>query len=231
MSEEEITNDQEQAVPAQEEETVSTAEVKEQPKSVDHNWAQANEVLRLQKQRIEELEARLHQPLPKVEAEKDEFADLDPDDALTVSQARRLAESLAEKKAREAAKQVIDQYMRENNVSNDEQRMRSKHDDYDYVVETFAIPLIKSDPALAHKIQNSRNPAETAYKLGKLSDQYEETMTKKETSPKAEKILKNASRPTSGNAVSAPLKGQADNFSKMSKEDVWNMSQKYAKGF
>ena len=95
-------------------------------------------------------------------------------------------------------------------------------------MEHFALPMIKNDPALAYKIQQSKNPAETAYKLGKLSDGYEETMTKAATSPKAEKILKNSQRPTSSNAAGS-LKTQADKYSNMSPADIWAESQKYAR--
>jgi hypothetical protein len=95
-------------------------------------------------------------------------------------------------------------------------------------METFALPMIKNDPALAYKIQNSKNPAETAYKLGKISDDYEGTMNKAAVSPKAEKILKNSQRPTSSNAAGT-LKTQADKYSNMSQADIWTESQKYAK--
>jgi hypothetical protein len=200
-------------------------------RDVDKNWERANEVLKLQKQRIEELESRIAQQPAKqmVQEEPDEFDNLDPNDYLTVDKAKKLAEKLAEKKALEAAKKMVGEYAQQQNIAQDEQRARSKYEDYDYVVENFAIPLIKNDPALAYKVQNSKNPAEVAYKLGKLSDDYEESIMKQQTNPKAEKILKNASRPVSGNAVGAPLKTQADNFSKMSKQEIWELSEKYAR--
>lgn len=213
-------------------EAAKTAEEpsKEAPRSdADHNWRQANEVLRLQKQRIEELESKMAQMAKPQESEKDEFADLDPEEYLTVSKARNMAEKLAEKKAQEAARKIVQEYAQQQTIQNDEQRARSKYDDYDFVIENYALPLLKTDPALAYKVQTSKNPAETAYKLGKLSDSYEESNMKQPVSPKAEKILKNSSRPVSGNAVSNPLKTQADQFSKMSPQDIWAMSQKYAK--
>lgn len=210
-------------------------EVKEEPKEApkvdqDKNWKQANEVLRLQKQRIEDLEARLTEqtPPPKKE-EPDEFSSWDQEDILTVGKARALAEKLAEKKAAEIVRREMDKYTSQQNVAQDEQRARSKYEDYDYVIENYAIPMIKNDPALAHKIQNSKNPAETAYKLGKISDSYEEANMPQKTSPKAEKILKNSQRPVSSSAAVTPLKNQADNFSNMSKEDIWKESQKYAR--
>ncbi|MDP4164530.1 MAG: hypothetical protein Q8898_15650, partial [Bacillota bacterium] len=122
------------------------------------NWEQARQALQMQKAEIEELRQRLaQQAQPKVEEEPDEFADMDPSDYVTVEKAQKLAE----KKAKIAAKQIVGEYMQQQNLENDQARMRSKHDDYDYVIENYAIPLIKQDPALAHKIQTSRNPAET----------------------------------------------------------------------
>lgn len=229
MTEEKIEVAQEE-VP--EEQQVAEAQ-KEQPKDADHNWQEANRVLKLQQQKIAELEMRLNQPLPQAQPvveEKDEFADLAPDDYLTVDKARRMAEKMAEKKGKEAARQMIQEYAQQQQVQQDEVRARTKYEDYDYVVENYAIPLIKNDPALAHKIQHSKNPAETAYKLGKLSDSYEESAAKQVTSPKADKIIKNSQRPVSANALGNPLKTQADQFAKLSKEEVWAQSQQFARG-
>lgn len=223
---------QEPEVQAQEQQTAVTEQVETKPEvKEDVNWKKANEVLRLQKQEIDELKAQLKQiNQPPPQEEKDELADLEPDDYLTVSKARSWAEKLAEKKAAEAAKKIVQEYAQQQSIATDEQRMRSKYEDYDYVIENFAAPMIKNDPALAYKIQTSKNPAETAYRLGKLSDTYEETTVKQITSPKAEKILKNSSRPVSSNAAGIPLKNQAEEYSKLSPSQIWEMSQKYARG-
>jgi hypothetical protein len=53
---------------------------------------------------------------------------------------------------------------------------------------------------------------------------------KQPMSSKAEKILKNSSRPVSSSAASTPLKNQAEDFSKLNPQQVWEMSQKYARG-
>lgn len=248
MTNETNENVQEPIAQAQEEQQEEIQSSPEVNQSIDQtqnnpaeNWKAANEVLRLQKQRIEDLELRLQQQAQvekqsQVVEEEDEFASLDQEDYLTVGKARHLAEKLAEKKARKAAEEIIQKYMHEQNVSNDEQRARGKYEDYDYIVENFAVPLIKNDPALAHKVMTSKNPAETAYKLGKLSDSYEEQTGKQQVSPRAEKILKNTSRPVSGAAVGSPLKTQSDQFSKldprnnMDRHKIWEMSERYAKG-
>jgi hypothetical protein len=95
-------------------------------------------------------------------------------------------------------------------------------------MQTYVLPMIKNDPVLAYKIQHSKDPAATAYKLGKLSDDYEENMAEKTVSPKAEKILKNSQRPTSSNAAGS-LKTQADKYANMSQAEIWAESQKYAR--
>lgn len=217
----------------------NTQEVKtpEPPRRDENpNWNEAREVLRLQKQRIEELEAKLAQnkpqPIPETDDVMEAFKSLgiDNEDYLTAEKALKLTETIADKRAEKKSKQIIQEYIQQQNIANDEQRMRTKHEDFDYVIEHFALPMIKNDPALAYKIQQSKNPAETAYKLAKISDDYEAHKMKQQTSPKAEKILKNSSRPVSANAVNTPLTSQAEEFSKLSREQVWEMSQKFARG-
>jgi len=200
-------------------------------KDVEHNWAEANKVLKMQKAMIEELQLQVSElKKPKVQEAPDEFDQLDPEDYLQVGKARQLAEKVAEKKAQEAAKKIVQEYVQQQTIESDERQARQQFEDYDYVMENFAIPMIKNDPALAYKIQQSKNPAQTAYRLGKLSDDYQEATVKQQVSPKAEKILKNSSRPVSANAVGSPLKNQADQFSKMKPNEIWEMSQKFARG-
>ncbi len=223
-----IENAPEEVVETQVE--TSPEPVKEDPNTV--NWRQANEVMRLQKQRIDELERerqdRAQQMQKPAVEEPDEFANEDPDNYITVAKARQMAEKAAEKKAKAFAQQAVQEYAQQQSVAISEDRARAKYEDYDYVMENYALPMIKNDPALAYKIQQSKNPAETAYKLGKLSDGYEETMTKAAPSPKAEKIIKNSQRPTSSNAAGS-LKTQADKYANMSQADIWAESQKYAR--
>lgn len=228
VAEEQTQAPQEQVEAVQEVQEAQRQEPKETDQ--DRNWKAAGEALRLQKQRIEELESKLAQQAPVQQEEPDELDQLDPDDYVSVAKAKEIAKKLAAKEAQNTAKQVVQEYIQQQNILQDEQRMRSKFEDFDYVIENYAIPMIKNDPALAYKVQNSKNPAETAYKLAKISDEYEGAQMKQQTSPKAEKIIKNSQRPVSGNAVGTPLRSQAEDFSKMSKQDVWAMSEKYARG-
>lgn len=235
-----VVQDNQQIVPAVVEET------KEQPvtdgksspsierNDEEHNWQRVHAVLEAQKAELDSLRTELQKKTvaPEPEEEPDELANLDPNEYFTVAQLREMRtkmEQRAERKAIAAAQAAASEVARQQSISIAEQQAKAVHEDYDYVVEHFAIPLIKNDPALAHKVMNSKNPAETAYKLGKLSDQYEEQMAKQTTSPKAEKILKNTQRPTSSNAVSSSLRTTADKYSNMSPREIWEQSQKWAK--
>jgi hypothetical protein len=184
----------------------------------------------LQKREIEALKERMHQlatPAPKAE-EPDEFELADPDDYVTMGKAREMAKKLASREAKHEAKKIIDEYTQQQNIANDELRARAKYEDYDYVIENYALELIKNDPALAYKVQMSKNPAEVAYKLGKLSDKFEEANVK-QTSPKAEKILKNSARPVSSHSGQTTLKSQAETYARMSPAEIWAESQAYAR--
>jgi hypothetical protein len=202
------------------------AQEQEAPKNdVQINWERANDLLKHNQQRIEELERQLQQKNQPAE-EADEFESLDPEDLTTNDKAKKL-----NRRIKDLEKTLKEQIQRneQERIAHLESLARSKYDDYDYVVNNYAIPLIKNDPALAYKIQNSKNPVETAYKLGKLSDEFEETTVKQPINPKAEKILKNTSRPQSVHAVPESLKTQADKYSNMSPREIWEESQKYAK--
>jgi hypothetical protein len=220
---------EEQAVDQSHEEAAQEAQAGKP--SAEQNWQEARQVMEAQKAELEALKRQMSEfSAPKQQApaeEPDEFADLDPSEYVTVEKAQRLAE----KKAKQAAEKIVGQYLNQDraqrHLNDSETKAREKFDDYDYVINTYVLPAIKNDPALAHKIQNSKDPAAVAYKLGQL-----EMADRGETAPvnpKAERILKNASRPVSGNAVSQPLKKQADEFAKMSQADVWKLSESYAK--
>lgn len=201
-----------------------------QVSSAEHNWRQAQEVMSQQKKEIEALKERMQQfsmPPPKAE-EPDEFELADPNDYITMGKAKELATKMATREAKKEAKKIVEEYVQQQTIASDEQRMRSKYEDYDYVIDNYALPLIKNDPALAYKVQMSKNPAETAYKLGRLSDQFEETSVKT-TNPKAEKILKNSSRPVSSHSTTPSLREQADNYAKMTPQQVWAQAQEYAR--
>lgn len=206
-------------------------EVQQPQPTEDPNWKFAREVMSSQKNEIEVLKRQIQElATPKPPQEVDEFADLDENDTITIAQAKKLSEKQAKKAAEGLVKEYLQKHSTEIRVQSAEVEARQKYSDYDYVINTFTIPQVQRDPALAHKIANSPNPAITAYKLGKLSDEYEAQVTKQNVNPKAEKIVRNSQRPSSAHSATAPLKSQVDDVTKMSSADVWNLSQKYARG-
>lgn len=215
-------------------ETVAKPEQTPKQNDADRNWERARAVMEAQKAELDAYRTeRIAQQKKAEQDEDDEFAKMPQDELLTLAQAKKLAE----KQAKKILKQYSEEFEQRNKqneqqrlLNESETRMRTKHDDYDYIITNFALPQINNDPALAYQVQMSKDPAAAAYKLGKLSDSYEEQSNQRAVSPKAEKILKNTARPASGNTVSGPLKGQAEEISKMSHQQVWELSQSYAKG-
>lgn len=198
--------------------------------NVDHNWKQAQEVMSLQKREIEALKEQMQRlsAAPPVVEEPDEFETADPDDYVTMGKAREMAKKMAAREAKAEARKLMNEYQQSQNIVRDEERARGRYEDYDYIIEHYAVPMIKNDPALAYQVQMSKNPAETAYKLGRLSDKFEESSVQK-TSPKAEKVLKNSARPVSSHSSTASLKQQSDVYSKMSRDEIWAQSQEFAR--
>lgn len=218
------------------EEPVVEAQVEESHESpADKNWRQAQNVMADQKREIDELKTMIYQMTQNVQSqnspqeEPDEFESDDDGDYVTVATAKKIfqkAKRVAEKEALNAAQQVINQHIHNQNISQTEERARTKYEDYDYVIENYTVPLIKNDPALAHKVNASKNPAETAYKLGKLSDNYSER-NETQVSPRAEKVLRNTQRPGSAHTAQG-LKTQVNAVNVMSPAEIWRAAQEYA---
>lgn len=195
----------------------------------DRNWSQARAVMSAQQTKIQELESKLSQ----LAEQKQEIEEkLDPDDYATIQHVDKLAERKVSKKAAELQRKIedLEKKLYEADQTKLENEMRSKYEDYDYVIENFAVPMIQKNKALAEALRASQDPYATAYRLAKASEEYEKEMTKQEKpNPKAEKIIKNTNRPLSAQAAGGSLKSQSDYFSNLTPAQVWEASQKYAK--
>jgi chemotaxis protein histidine kinase CheA len=237
-----------QEIVEQEVEQQPEAQVEQKSRgSQEQNWQKANEIMSYQQRQIEELQKQLSAPkvIAPVE-EPDEFDKLDGDDLLTVKQAR----ALAEKQAKRAARQTYDEIVKENEIKSQkevqarkaqehqvkmskldqfEKDMRDAHDDFDDIVDNFALPLMNKNPAYKQLVFEADDPAQEAYILGQMIARRNGKIAAAPMSPKAEKIVKNATRPLSGNAIGAPNKGQKDTNQMKPGSDVWEMSQKYAR--
>ena len=214
---------------------VSTEQVTEQaapqeaPKKVsqEHNWNQARAVMGTQAQKIQELEEKLDDMQKQPEPEEK----YDPEDLATNKHVERVAERKISSKTKELQTQIekLQKQLHDKEQVTLESEARTKHQDYDYVIEQFAVPMIQKDPSLAMAIKSAANPYAMAYRLAKASEEYEGEMKQQKPSAKAEKIIKNSERPLSSNAVPASLKGQADYFTNLTPDQVWQKSQEFAR--
>lgn len=183
----------------------------------EKNWVQVRQTLAEQQQRIRELQMRLEQQ----NAPKDELAELNDDDVVTVAQAKKLAE----RQARDAALKIV----KEHEKASQEKEVMASYPDYKEMIETYLKPQIEENPDLLTAIYQTKNPFLTAYQMAKAQSPTPEATQVQSNPKKAEKIMKNVSRPLS--AASAPgLQGQADTFAQMKPDEIWKMSQQFAKG-
>jgi len=225
---------QQVAVQSSQENTTTDQKPQEKPKS-DHdlNWKKAREIMKAQSLKISELEAHVNRlNMPK---EKDEFENVDKDDYITFEQAQRVAENAnkkVEKRAQEIASQIVEERLQVVEGERLEEKTRAKYQDYDYVIDNFAIPMIEKNPALANAIKSSPNWAEVAYRFAKSSPEYEAELAKRQNSQNqqdVDKVLKNQERPIPSSAAGSSLKSQVEQFATLSPEEIWKRAKEYAK--
>lgn len=198
-------------------------EQKAQDNSSEQNWARVRAVLNAQKSKIDELERQVQ--VSNKKPEPDEFGDVDGDDYATVNMIKKPSKKVKELETRV---EQLQQKLQVNEASRQEENMRSKNDDYDYVIENFGIPLIEKTPALKQTLVTCPNWAEMAYNMAKATPEYKKAQSQ-DNSKKVEKVIKNTERPMSANAAGASLKSQAEVFANLSPSDVWKKSQEYAR--
>ena len=197
----------------------------------EYNWSEARrkmEQLERKSREQEEMIARLQQP--KEEAD-DELNNLAEDDILTVSQARKLATKMA--------KQVANEAIRQREALTVDDRLRSKFSDYDQVVTTENIELLKqNDPELALSLQRlSDDPyaqSIAAYKLLKNTG-YGAPVKSAAPTLEKKKALENSQKPLSVNTVTKQSAiGNAHAFENGLtpdlKKQLWADMQKAMKG-
>lgn len=209
----------------------------EQPSLSDQeiNWKRANDVMRAQKYKIEELEKKLAslpapvKPIePQTVVDDDDF-EIDPDDYVTGAMLKKMHAKTAklEKELRQTREQSAAKAQQEL-IARSEAVLKSQLPDYDAVIENFTLPLIQSDPATAQLIKMSADPAALAYSLGKTELLKQSAAAEK--NPTAQKILKNSAKPSSVFASGNSLKSQAESFSNLSPSEIWKLSEQYSRG-
>jgi hypothetical protein len=202
MSEVENNNVEVVVEPSESETAQSDSSQQKEPQkgSAEYNFREARKIMQEQNRRIQELEERArYQHQAPVAEPPDELEGLGQDEVLT----RRQAEAIALRKTQEI--------LAEREYATAEDRARLKFRDYDDVVtEENVKELIEDDPDVAEAIRNSPNPHVTAYKLIRKTNAGLEKVKKK--SVEAEKVVKNAQKPVSSNAVQARPLANANSY-------------------
>lgn len=133
---------------------------------------------------------------------KNSLDDIPDDDIPTAGKVRQAMEEMHSK---------YEQELTALKYENLENRARLQYSDYNEVMEKYSIPLLRTDQDFAMGFQNAQNPAEYAYKIGKMvmGSQMQKPM-EAQNSNNAERIIENARKP--GTLSSA--RGGQQNLSK-----------------
>ena len=232
QKQEDQNNSQEQAQPNVESQAQATQasegseqNVQQQNTGADQNWARVRAVLQSQKDKIDQLERLVHEG--QIPHEPDELEKADGADYATVDMVKKPS-----KKVKNLEKQVdeLKQKLQLNEASRQEELMRSQNDDYDYIVENFAIPLIEKNPALKQTLLQVPNWAEMAYNMAKATPEYKKAQSNsRNNAKKVDRVVKNTERPVSANAAGSSLKSQAEVFANLKPSEVWKQSQEFAR--
>jgi DNA repair exonuclease SbcCD ATPase subunit len=229
---------------ATEEVSVAVEEEVQQPEAtptedkrrdVEHNWKQARTVIASQQQAVAERDQKinqLEQRLNELQLQREEIEDkYDPEEYATNKHVDKVADKKVTKKTKVLEEKIhnLEKKLHDADQKRLESEVAAQYDDYEYVVENFALPMVQKDPALAAALRASPNPYAMAYRMAKASDEYESSQAKQDKpNPKAQKILKNSERPVAAQAAGGSLKSQTEYFSNLSPQQIWQKSQEYA---
>lgn len=158
------------------------------------------------------------------EAARDSLADIEDDDYVSGAQLKKLMQEREEK---------FQASIKEQEMYQQESRVRSQYADYDEVATKYGVPLLKQEPDLAQAFMASQNKATFLYKLGKMQQLSEAPPPEpsnfhKQEVNKAQRIVANAKKPgTLSNAVSGQQAiSRADYFASMSDADFAKLVSK-----
>jgi hypothetical protein len=139
----------------------------------------------------QELENMRYQ-MQQMNSQKEELSDpldgLESGDILTVEKFRQ---------AQQVQQQRYEQEIANLRYENLENRARLKHSDYNEVMEKYSIPLLKNDPDFASGFRNAADPAEYAYKIGRMMMVSEQQrQPEPQISRDAQRLVENARKPS-----------------------------------
>ncbi len=184
----------------------------------EKNWKEVRQIMKEQRQRIEELESRVAPKSAPPQKEEDEFANLSEDDIVTVADMKKYAAKIAKKTAQE----LYEDRRRQQEIESTPSRYSDYHDVIQYVE-----PLVKQNPALYAAIENSPNPRETAYQMAKMY-----LASQKGGEVNARKIEENLSKPrvsdSIGSNTSFDAASSRRDLNLSDRAKIWEQAQKYA---
>jgi len=136
------------------------------------------------------------------------------DDLITGAQLKRLLQERDERHR---------QVQMEQEIFNQEAKIKLQHSDYDEVATKYGVPLLKQEPDLAQAFMASNNKAAFLYKIGKMQqvldkEPVQESQYHKQEVNKAERIVANSRKPgTLSGAVGGQQQiSKADYYSSLS---------------
>ena len=217
--------EQEVAIPSTEETSTESSQEAETPKRDDANWKEAREVMKQQQQEIQELKRfNSDKKTEQAHSDFDELDSLASDDIVTVGQARKMAEQIAQRTAVEVS--------RKNEGELRKLEMLSQFSDFNSVVSDENIKKLEREhPAIAEGIAKSSNPYKGAYDVIKAfySKNHEDSAA-------AKAVEENLSKPKSvhSQGYKGPLaeasRFESSNMTSDKRAEVWKLAQQYAAG-
>lgn len=221
IEQEEVANpeiaDQQPIEPDEESAEDSAQSSQSAPKSTKEDnmrkMGQALDDLKRQNAELQNALTKLAPPKQEAPPEPDELEGLEDDDFVSVAQVRKLAERIV--------KQTVKSSKLEGRVETMEEKFKSKHEDYDEVVNQDNFeklfkdmpemrPVLKRAYELAVKGEDI-DPVSLSYKLLKnYSKSGEEPVMKKPNSD--ERLAKNQAKPLSANAIKSSALTAADKY-------------------
>jgi len=236
MSEEEEigVKDQETAVPESNSEEVSPSQVdgddKPKEKSKEFNFAKLREKTESFEKKNQMLENEIKELKKAMESknvsthsvEEEELEKLDPDDILTVQQAKKLSEK--------QAKKIVQEMFEKQERASLPAKTKSQFSDFDDIMTKENIEKFEQEePGLAEACAKSSNPWESTYKLLKKLIVPSQDTRKNEAQKKLEE---NEKRPGSLNSVpkKSPL-SDANAWAEASKKELYAEMMRAARSY
>lgn len=149
---------------------------------------------------------------------------LPDDDIITGAQMKKI---LAEKD------QQYQMHLQEQEVLNQETRMKAQYSDYDEVATTYGVPLLKKEPDLYQAFVGSQNKAAFLYKLGKMQQLSESpapapSQYQAQAVNKAQRMVENSRKPgTLSNGTSGQQAiSRADYYASMDEKQFQDLVAK-----